>query len=287
MQTVTFTNVHGESVSFGNTAPLLLLEITGAGGAKADIQTQRAPFQQGETYLGSVMKPRDVSLEIGIRTQSQEDLFTLRRLISSVFNPTLGPGVLRYEYDGGVKEIYATAEQEPIFMGGSDNKAPGFQRIGVMLTCPESFWLDLYSESEPMAAWVGGIMFPLMLGTTFSEQGMTRTFTNSGDVEAPVEIEFRGPAMNPTVFNHTTGEFIRVRRELREGDVLLVSTYFGRKRVEIVDKNGSRQNVFNWIDIDSTFWQLVPGENTIEYSSDAGKDQATVKITWRNRYAGV
>ena len=66
------------------------------------------------------------------------------------------------------------------------------------------------------------------------------------------------------------------------GDVLVITTDFGAKRVEI---NG--ENVFNWIDLGSYFWQLQPGDNIIEYSSDDPVEPAAVTISYRNRYVGV
>jgi phage-related protein len=105
---------------------------------------------------------------------------------------------------------------------------------------------------------------------------------NKGDVQTPVRIEFKGPATNPKISNRTTGEYIQVRRELAYGDVLIITTDFGAKRVEI---NG--QNVFNWIDLDSSFWQLQPGDNIIEYTSDVPVEPAAVLISYRNRYVGV
>ncbi|MEJ1731230.1 phage tail family protein, partial [Escherichia coli] len=67
-----------------------------------------------------------------------------------------------------------------------------------------------------------------------------------------------------------------------EEDVLTVSTTFGEKYVRI---NG--ENAFHYIDLDSTFWQLVPGENILSYASNNDSINTKVIVKWKNRYIGL
>ena len=48
-----------------------------------------------------------------------------------------------------------------------------------------------------------------------------------------------------------------------------------------------RQNAFHYIDLDSTFFQLQPGDNMIEYTTDNELEPQSVEIRYRNRYIGV
>src|SRR5699024_4879170 len=129
--------------------------------------------------------------------------------------------------------------------------------------------------------------FPFSLPFTLKQRGETRqNIYNQGDVETPVEIIFRGPALNPKVINHTTGEFIKVDRELTSDDVLYITTHFGNKKVEM-ESNGVRENVFHYIDLDSTFFSLVVGDNMIEYTTEDELISQGVEIRYYNRYLGV
>ncbi len=287
MQKLIFTNADGQSITLGSTKPYLLLSITGTGAVETDVQMQKAPFQDGKTYIDTILEPRTIHIEIGILTTTQEELHQKRREIAKVFNPKLGPGTLRYEYDGGAKEIEAVSDLAPVFPAGSGNQAQGFQKALLSLVCPSPFWLETYEESQEMAAWIGGLSFPMQFPLVFAVSGQQVTITNSGDVETPVLIEFNGPAVNPRVDNLTTGEYIRVQRELLSGQKLVISTAFGNKRVTLVDVDGSESNAMHYIDLNSTFWQLKPGDNEVKYNADSGTDEATVLIKWRNRYVGV
>lgn len=282
MRKLTFTNARGESVTLGNSAPFLVTKLEGAG--PATIQSQKSPYQDGVTYLESLMEPRQLTLEGAILAKTGDAIFANRRTLSGVFNPKLGPGTLRYEYDGGVKEIQAVADGAVVF---PDRSGMPTQRFLINLLCPQPFWLDTSTTGREMSYLAGGLSFPLRLGTNFSNRGFQMNFQNAGDVSTPIRFKFFGPAVNPTVTNVTTGEFIRVKRELLEGDYLEVDTSFGNKRVEIVREDGSRENAFHYIDLASTFFSLVPGANKLEYSSSDDSTRAKVQITYKNRYVGI
>ena len=129
---------------------------------------------------------------------------------------------------------------------------------------------------------MGGLKFNLQLPSKFSSRGFKRKAINSGDVDAPVKIEFIGPATNPSVINETTGKVIQVNRELGASDVLTISTEFGKKYVRI---NGD--NAFHYIDLTSSFWNLIPGENILSYKSNNDSINTRVKIKWKNRYLDI
>lgn len=282
---LTFTSAAG-SVTFGPDGSYRLLAVTGTGGPSADVQLQRAPYQDGGTYIDALLEPRELEVEAAVLASTPEELDGQKALLARVFNPKLGPGTLLLELEGFSREIEAVSEQAPVFPTGSQNQARTFQRVLLRLLCPDPCWRDPEEHVEEMAAWLGGLEFPLEVPTLFAEAGQERVFTNAGDVPAPVLIEFNGPALNPKVENLTTGEFVRVVRELASGEKLIIDTAFGQKRVTLVTAAGE-QNALHWIDLNSTFWRLVPGENRVKYSADAGADQARLYLRWKDRHTGV
>lgn len=284
MRKLTFINARGESVVFNDSAPFLMTKLEGTGAPSVDIQTQRAPYQDGATYLDTFLQPRSLSVEGAVMAKSKKDIFALRQMLSRVLNPKLGPGTLRYEFDGGVKEIQAVPEGAPIF---PNRYGETFQVFLISLLCPSPFWTDTLTTSREMSYIMGGFGFSLRLPATFSRRSFRRTFINEGDVETPVKIEFRGPAQNPTMMNNTTGEFVKVKCNLGENDVLHIHTAFGNKRVDIVRADGTKENAFHYLDLVSTFFQLQTGENELEYNSNNDSTKTKVTIKYKNRYVGV
>ncbi len=283
MDEIVITNKNGESITLGNQSPYFLETIDGVGEVPVAIESQKAPKQDGSTYLGNVLDNRAISIEGTIITKGSPDaVLAARRLMQRVLNPKMDAVTIRYYQRGQAKEITGIAETTPVFPGGQGSKGLYYQKYLIHLLCHQPFWLDTYFESREMSYLMGGVQFRLRLPTLFSYRGFKRRAINGGDVAAPVEIEFKGPAVNPTVSNETTGEFIRVNRELAEDDVLTINTAFGKKHVKI---NG--QNAFNYIDLDSVFCKLAPGENILSYESNNDSIKTQVTVKWKNRYVGI
>jgi phage-related protein len=281
---ITFTNSKGVSIKLGINPPFILQKVTGLGDVDASIQTQKAPFQDGSTMIDALLSERPISIELTIMN---DDISIKRQELSSVFNPKLGEGTLRINYGSMVKEISAVPEHVPKYPSGSDSRGVNYQSVLIDLLCPNPFLKDINETNEPLTAWLGKFEFPFEFPVEFGERANRVTIENDGDVPTPVLIQFTGPATNPSVINETTGESIKVNRVLSPTDVLEVNTAFGNKTVEIVSNDGTRTNVFNYIDLVSEFFQLQTGENEISFSSDDAASSGSVKISYKKRYLAI
>src|SRR5690606_40921407 len=144
---ITFTNSIGNSVVLGP-KPVKVIRIDGTGGTEADIQTQKAPYQDGHTFVDALLEPKTVEMELAIFVRSKEEVFQLRRQLTNVFNPKLGVGLLTYEYPSGVREIEAVPETTPIFPSGIQNSSEGFQRVLITLIRSEEHTSELQSREN-------------------------------------------------------------------------------------------------------------------------------------------
>lgn len=285
MQKVIFTNSRGQSVEFGSIPPYVITKIEGLGDVDAENQTQKAPFQDGSTFIDSNLEERFINITVGMYAPSLEKLSDTRQHLASIFNPKLGEGLLQYIYGSKVKEIKAGPEHVPIFPSGKDNRSDNFQIAIIDLKCSNPFWKSPEVTEEPTFEPL--FEFPFDGEFEMGIQRDERIIINDGDSPTPVEIEFYGPAVNPIITNKTTGEFIKVNRTLQEGEFMRINTTRGKKSVEFVSSDGSVTNVFNWIDLNSTFFELVVGENDIEYSADSDIQGAVVNIRYNKLYNAV
>ncbi|WP_226677188.1 phage tail family protein [Mesobacillus jeotgali] len=283
MRRLTYENARGETISF-YLSPLLIESLTGIGEVAAEVQTQKSPYQDGDTYIDSIIQPRFIELEGSITKKDPMEIKQFRSLIIRVCNPKLGLGKITLELDGDVKEIYGGLEGVPVF---PERGRRPFQPFLINWKCPDPYWKEVDETITPLSAWVGKFEFPFEFPVEFGERANRETVINQGDDATPVLIQFRGPATNPSVTNETTGESIKVNRPLQEGEVLEVNTAFGNKVVEIVSADGTRTNVFHYIDLDTQFFQLVTGENVISFASDDALVSGHVTIKYKNRYLGV
>lgn len=267
-----------------NGAEIGLVSIDGLGDVDADIQTQKAPYQDGVTFIDAILAPRYVNIEFIIRGNDYAEVRARRTKFANILSPKLGLGTLRYISGDLVREIRAVADTVPFFPDG-EARGERWQRGTVSFICPSPYWTSTEITEEPTFKPL--FEFPFEGEFEFGEQRDERIITNDGDAPAPLYIEFYGPALNPRITNVTTGEFIKINRMLGEGEFLRIDTSAENRVVEFVNPDGSATNVFNWIDLSSTFFQLQTGDNEIAYSADSDIQGAIVNINYAKRYAGI
>lgn len=289
MRSITFLN------SLNQTITLDLIEtIEGLGSAPTVIQEQKAPYQDGTTWIDTLFDVRQLTVTCvmtGITTLLARD--QRKDVLLSVLNPKLGVGVLTYTYDNGARELNCSVEASPIFPNKLYTDAR--QRYQVTFRAHNPYFIDpntnlIAMDTESALFEVpdatGGIDM-LTAGIEIAvDLSAPVTVVNTGQVDAPVQITFYGPATNPKVENQTTGEYIKLNKTLIAGDVVEINTAFGEKTVTIT--NGvTVTNGMAYLDLASTFWSLAQGDNLVRFTDDASTTTARCQLTYKNRYLGA
>lgn len=282
MNKIIYENELGESIEFSSKPPYKLLQDpNGLGGLDVNINTEKTPFQHGSSYLNSNTDSRYIEFDILI--QDENNIPFRRREISKIINPCLDLGTLKYiTKDENIKEIKCKVSKAPKFLNSKDHPANRFQVCQFTLFCPQPFWEDNTYTKHEMCAFLNKFKFPMKFPNSMGGEGKKIKIINDGDTETPVKIKFIGASVNPTIKNLTTGELIKIKKELKQGDILTIDTDEENKKVEI---NGI--NAFNYLSFDTELWNLKIGENEITYETDSGAKDAKVLIEYKNRYVGI
>lgn len=286
MQIVTFKNSKGESIDFGTQPPLVLQTIRGTGEVDTSIHTQNSPFQDGKTFLGSKFESREIFMQVAIVSREEKELFTIREKISKIFNPKLGEGILTYTNSNGTYEIKGIVDGTPSF-----SYSTGVVTCQINFLCADPFWYSTLEEFYNFnAPYVPLFEFPFFSDLDneieFGMEQEDTTIFNSGTVYTPLIIEFDGGIKNATLTNMTTGEYITINKELLEGEILVVDTSFGKRKIRIHRVDGTEENGFKYMTLDSKFLQLQEGTNHIKYVAESFGN-VTVRLKWRTRYIGL
>lgn len=155
------------------------------------------------------------------------------------------------------------------FQAGGDSAAEAMSQISEALQ-------NCDNETLQYQAGVG------LMGTMWEDMGA------EGDVKAGMRIEFRATntLSNPVLLNVDTGEYIQVNATMQAGDIVTITTDYGNKGVTLT-RDGTIEDYFRYIDVDSTFMQLDIGDNVFRYDAAAGSDALEVTIYHNNNYLGV
>lgn len=286
MEMLTFRNSKGEEIEFYS-SPFQLETINGLGDVQADIQTQKAAYQHGVTFLDALLQQRYMDINFKIRGSNYNEIKDLRRELTRITNPVLGLGTLIYKSGDTVREIKAVSESLPIFPSGNQNRGGGWQKSQMSFVCPDPYFTGGSDEIEryKLEDFVGNFRFSFHFPVRFATRGDLKEIINDGDVSTPVKIEFRGPVTNPVIKNNTTGEFIKVDRVIPENYKLIIDTTSGSKSVEIVAPDGIREQAMHYLDLGSRFFELQVGSNTLSFITDEGNPE--VYVEFRKRYSAV
>ena len=285
MRIATYTNARGDSLSFRPGSPFVISDIQGLGDVDATVQLQQAPYQDGGSYIDSLLSPRAISFRVWIDGKDDSDISRKRSQLSSLFNPKLGPGIFEYRYGDQVRQIAAVAEHVPSFPTGFDSRGRRHQVAVIDLLCPNPYWRSLTVTEEP--AFEPLFEFPFEGKFEFGVTRNDRLIYNDGDAPTSFNIDFYGPADRPIIENLTTGEFIRINKRLEEGQTLKIDTTDGVKSVTYVDEDGTETNVFHWIDLSSTFFKLGIGDNDITCHCAISNNQRDFDIYYSKLYNAI
>ena len=293
---------NGKTLRMGPNEDIDITKVTGLESSELELSTSDNALVDGASVDGKKIKPRPIHIEASFKSNKNNP--ENRARVIQFFNPKytgraliINMGVSRnieYELEGWT---FGTAQN-------MDNKL----RILVDLICPDPYMLNVDNFGKNMAnisplfafPWrvlatraTGKLDYPpkargLMLG------GMTMGYrtlhkevvlSNDGDVPTGVQIQFiatRGSVTNPKITNTGTGQFMRVKVVMQQGDILLIDT---NDRHQVITLNGV--NCYQRIDRQSEPFRLAVGDNYLEYDADGNYTDLDVNLFYTPKYLGV
>ncbi|MCD3217840.1 phage tail family protein [Clostridium botulinum C] len=277
-----YINERGQSIEFSVFSSFFIEKTNGLDGLKNTIYTSKSMGQDGVSYVASTIETRDITIN-GAIVKDKE--FNREKLIA-ILNPKLN-GKLVYINKDIKKYINCRIEQSPVITRDS------VPRFLIQFYCLNPFWQEDEIKTD-IALWKDDFHFPLIIPKTTGiimghrEPSLIVNIENNGNVACGMRIEFRARATleNPSLFNINTREFIKINKEMKAGEKIIIDTNFGNKKI-IDELNGVTTNAINYIDLDSAFLQLDVGDNVFRYNADKNIDNLEVTIYKSPQYLGV
>lgn len=290
---ITWNSSGGSSVTFSKDDPtyILLKDYEGFGTPDVLYKTTSAPYQDGSTLLDTRFGVRKFSINLMVTGPTFTDIQTAVNTLIRITNPGSGPGVLEFEYeDGTIYFITCSGKVTP----SATSRSLRHQLVKIEYTAHTPFFY-----TAPQAQTIGtagtimfntdhttNLKFPFTLPSNTAEA----TAVNYGDVPSGATIIIMGDVTNPKVTNTygTTSEYFSFTKDMDAGDTMTITTHFGNKTVSYYDATaGTTVNGFQYLDADSTFFQIMPGNNILSFTSSAVDPATRVSVTWSDQYSGV
>lgn len=288
IEKLTYTNERGESVVFSHASVFHTNEVSGLSDVRNEIYSINSMGQDGDTYLGNRIESREIEIVGSINERNKDKMREYRRKLNRVLNPQYS-ATLTYEYGDFLRVIDCTVDNAPVF-----SRKAILQDFTVQLLCLNPFWRKQSETRDDIAAWVGGFEFPEEIPVDegweigYRQPSLIVNVYNEGDVQTGIRVEFRalGIVESPSLLNVDTQEFIKLNFSMQAGDVLSVSTGYGQKEVTL-KRNGVISDAFRYLDVDSSYLQLVAGDNLFRYDAESALENLEVSIYHNDLYLGV
>lgn len=282
---IVYENEKGLAIELNQSGPLFIFKPEGFTGIESEVISNKCIYQDGVNIVRNILNERILTLNCYMVVNSEQERTYLKNKLYSAFNAKF-KGTLTVHTDAfNRKAENVVVIQTPIFDDDyeTNNELVPFQ---IQLMMPTPYFVS-NEKGEEIVTWYGGFNFKTSLPLRFRQKGESRrNIVNNGHVDTSVKIHFEGPAVNPSIKNLTTNKFIKINKTIEVGEVLIINTEYGNKTVEIKNKE-TLLNAFHYLDLDSEFFDLVPGDNLIEYTTENDLDIQKVSIIYKEKYLGV
>lgn len=293
------TNEKGASIEFSVKSVFhtnISKDVTGLSDVENEIFSTSGINQAGGTYLGYHIAGRDIEIVGHIKERDKAVVREYRHQLNHALNPTYAC-VLIYQHDNFKRQIRCRVNSAPHF-----DVDGGWQRFTIDLLCLNPFWTDEAETYTQIATWIGGMEFDSVNGLqlTNSEEdpqwevgyrlpNLITNIENTGDATTGLTITFtaQGSVSNPGLINIHSQEFLQINMDMEAGEEITVKTGYGEKSVTFKNLSGEVQDIFRYLDIQSTYLQLEIGDNPYRYYAALGEDNLNVTIKHSNLYLGV
>ena len=273
----------------GNCPGILIEQVEGIYAFKGEVKTSPYSQTNGDRYKSTRAPKRNIVVTGKIFDNFWEN----RQLMYRIFR--LG-SVGKFCYtEPDQSNRYADYYVESVDI--DQNAFRGQYQIS--LICPDPFFYAGESEYIDLASWLSDFTFEhdfLAEGEVLGhrETSMIQEIDNLNGVDGigmKIVLTASGNVTNPYVYLYETGERITI------GTPAHPYTLTSSKRVEIETTTGKKNimqfannvvtRINEYLDPDSSFFQLGAGINTIGYNADSGADFLNVHIEYKMRFLGV
>lgn len=249
------------------------------GGVDAKHNTFNFPSQVGSYISSSMLEDRDVSFFGYIIGPLYSDIIRKKKVLSAFFNP-----LNEIEIQANGYSLFGRPESNVKY--GKEYKTNNvvFCRFTVSLLCNKPMWKTSKPKATTIAILRPNWKFKWVMvnekgkGTIFGKRrrALLQQVTNSGAIPAGVNITIRanGIVNNPELKIVETQEIIKINKELRDEEEVVISTVDGERYVIGRENEGSPWvSYLKYFDLDSSWVKIPVGTITFGFSTSSSEGE--------------
>lgn len=273
---------YNSSIKFDNEC--YILNNIDFGTAGSTMSTTRGLRQHGSFYNYSILGSRTILLTVTLFNNG-ESIDKLRQNVINTLNP-LDSLILHIDDKYSIDCILSGTIQ---FNSKIKYNNDYYTELLIELFCPSPTFKEKNVQVEGSTLWDNKFEFPFSFEEEFEfaikNESLTMNIYNDSPFEIgmQIELEFKSDVVNPMILNINTREYIQLNGTFTNGEKVIITTYFGNKRIE----SSIKGNIMQMVDYSSTFMQLKRGLNTFVLEAEENKQYIECYIKYRNEHLDI
>ena len=291
IRSASFTNTEDNInlVVDGSCPGIVIEQVDGIYAFTGEVKTSPYSQTNGDRYKNT----RATKRNIVVQGKIFDDFWNNRQLMYRVFR--LG-SVGRFCYtEPDRSNRYADYYVESVEI----DQDPFRGQYQISLICPDPFFYAGESEHIDLASWISDFEFVHEFVEAGEELGhretsMIKEIENLNGVDGigiQITMTTTGNVVNPYVYLYETGERITIGTDanpytLTSSKRIEIETTTGHKNIVQI-ANNIETRINEYLDPESSFFQLGAGINTVGYNAESGSEYMNVHVEYKMRYLGV
>ena len=303
IKNITVTNYLGESLllelMFPENSGFVIKEITGLGPSKAVINSTELSTSDGSVFNSSRIESRNIVFNLKIL--ASPTIEAARQKLYKYF-PIKKRIKLQFETDTRICDIFGYVETNEVVIFSNQVSTQ------ISVICPDPYFYSAGSDAKTITLFSGveaAFEFPfsnesltlplLVFGEIRLDQERNIYYNGDSETGLTIYIHALGEATNLTIYNIATSEFMKIDTvrlttltgfPIIAGDDIIISTIKGGKYISLL-RGGSYINILNCLDLNSTWFQLVKGDNQFGFLAETGSTELQFRVENFTLFEGI
>ena len=270
--------------------------LDGIGMPPVEHRTERGPYQDGETYLGSVLRPRVLTFDTFLTGATELSVWQCRDVMLELLLALQQGFHARVTRPDGSQRQIQLRYLAGLEMAIDHRNWTRYQPAAFQAVAYNPLWYNptatvwAYSLSGGVGSFGFPLGFPAGFGSTAVDVRETRQY--AGTWKAHPRIHVTGPIDNLVIENETTGEKLDFTGySLGDGESLDIDLRYGHKTV----KDGAGLNLIDKLTTDSDLatWHIaahpeaIEGDNVMRVRGTGATAATAISIQFFTQYGGI
>ena len=275
-------NEKGERLELTNNRNYNVLDVAGTNPPAARINTSEIAGIDGSKMNSANINQRNIVITLAIQPPIEDNRLTLYKFFRVKRR-------IRIFCKNKRRDVYIDGYVESF----ENNPWTQQQQPQISIICPQPFWMSTTETHIDFSESIALFEFPFSIssaGIEFSQLATIQTTTvYAGEVETGAIIEFAARdngVKNPALYNHTTGQFIKIDITMQQNDLITINTNTGEKSAKLL-RDGVTTNIISSIADGSSWVKFDAGENDVDFSADERDDDLIVRLSLLQKFDGV